>query len=387
MIKLFKEHKFSLLGITLIFFLVSTPSLAANCKRESGSVHIPYAEFPNETPIVGVNNGNFPYPVNQVSASFRTATNPTNSANWRLKCVGPVTVMPVLSPIRSLEPRYLSTHPNLQRTLTVGKYYYGAEVTYTSPIGETQYFGGKAGSKTEMNTFYMALDATESNPVYLTLDDFNITSAVMYGYQTDEYRTATNWGWGGTMEYVYFYFADGLVSTKPTNNVFTIFYSLRSVEFLIKTCNIQAGDKFKTVNMGTVTSRDFSGTQVGSTTSPVQFDLQLNCQSGVNITYTIGPVHADTQTDPSNRLGLMKFTGGNAAEGFSLQLRALPFGQSSGTYIPVPFFQPISSGLKTKGSPSSDVLYFDARYYRTLPASQAKGGSANTATIINIDYQ
>ncbi|WP_193017377.1 fimbrial protein [Proteus sp. FME41] len=391
MIGLLKNFSFLSFCVAFILPLVSAPSLAANCKRESGSVIRPYAEFLNETPIPGVNNGNFPFPVNQVNASFRTATNPTNSANWRLKCTGPVTVMPVLIPIRNPETRYLSTHPNMQRTLTVGKYYYGAEVTYTSPLGETQYFLGKAGTRTEMNTFQLALNATEENPVYLTLDDFNISSAVMYGYQTDEYRTATNWGWGGTMEDVYFYFADGITDAKPKTHVFTVFYSLRSVSFLIKTCNIYTEDQFKNVNLGKVSSRDFSGSHVGSTTNPVPFDLRLNCQSGVSISYTVFPSQADNDADPSNQLGLIKLMGGNVAKGFSLQLRALPFGQSTGTYSPVPFFRPISSSSKTQGnanaSTSSDTLYFDARYYRTLPASQSTGGSANATAIISIDYQ
>ncbi|QIG04319.1 fimbrial protein [Proteus sp. ZN5] len=389
---LLKNISFLSFCIAFLLPFISTSSFAANCKRESGSIFRPYAEFPNGTPIPGVNNGNYPFPVNQVNASFRTAENTTNAANWRMKCTGPVTVMPVLVPIRSLEPRYSSTHPNLQRTLTLGKFYYGAEVTYTSPLGETQYFTGKALSKTEMTPFPLALDATASNPVYLTLDDFNISSAVMYGYQTDEYSRETNWGWGGTMEDIYFYFADGVNPIKkPSDHLFTIFYSLRSVSFLINTCNIYTEDKFKNVNLGRVSNRDFSGPYVGSTTNPVQFDLRLNCQSGVRVSYTIFPSQADNEADPSNQLGLIKLTPGNAAKGYSLQLRSLPFGQSTGNYIPVPFFQPINSPSKTKGDAnavtSSDRIYFDASYYRTLPASQSTGGSANATAIISIDYQ
>jgi type 1 fimbria pilin len=123
------------------------------------------------------------------------------------------------------------------------------------------------------------------------------------------------------------------------------------------------------VPMGDVGRSTFTG--VGTTGTPVQFFISLNCDAGTRINFKI-----DATADSSGAPGVMAINTsapGNAASGVGIKLT-----RSS---VPVSFGTTILAGV----SPNNGMYYIPiiAQYYQTLPnitAGQANGTATFTMT-------
>lgn len=378
-------HKIFICLISLNGLSIFNQAHALSCTRKSGSEVNPAVEIGTATNLVGVNNGIYPAPVNFALANITTAPYGGNAPGWGLICTAPIIVTPRLRMQRNPDTQFPG-YPYLQDTNNTP--FYSIEMSYTTPSGELMHFGQvPSGQFVNGASFILAENATPENPVEINLRSLNINTVTLQGYQTAAAtRANTRWGIRGTLNYIYFNFADRdapTVSPLEENVRFFIY----EIAFAVKTCAIDSSDRNKTVNLGEKTGRDFSSTTVGAVSNSTAFRIALRCETGAAVTYRVNTTTPDTTADPSNTQGLIKFNGTNAATGYALQLRAAPFQQSDSNLTPVKFGVGVSSVNTASGNISNDFIDFDARYYRTLPSSQSSPGTANATVTIDVNYQ
>jgi len=366
--------------IMLISTIVSTAE--ARCTRTSGNdIDIQVPTPPN---IVSINDGIYPVLMN-------TSTGVINT-QMTMTCTGPVEVTPKLRMVRNPITTFGDGYPHLQDLNHLP--FFAFEMSYTSPNGEVLWFGGQnAGSSKNGTPFRLAEGATVANPVTITQNDFNLQSIVFNGYQVDNgVAQQYNYGHGGELNDIYFDFVDYESSNLTPYTPFRRAYIyVSSVNFTVNTCAVLPSDVYKNVLLGRKSANDFSSAEVGGVTPSVPFTLQLRCVPGMAVKYRINAT-PDTISDPSNSLGLISLSGASPASGFAIQLRAQPFKQINDAYTPVSFSQIVTSEALTTGRAVGvpgipDYLAFDARYYRTAPASEAQAGSANATATIDFIYQ
>jgi len=367
--------------VMMISTLVSTAE--ARCTRVSGNeIDV---QMPTPAAIVSINDGIYPVLMNTSLGVIDT--------QMTLTCTAPVEVTPRLRNVRNPITSFGDGYPHLQDLNNLP--FFAFEMSYTSPNGEVLWFGGQnSGSFKTGTPFRMAEGATVANPVTITQNDFNLQSIVFNGYQVGNgVARRFNYGRGGELNDIYFDFLDYETPNASTYTPFSRAYIyVSSVNFTVNTCAITPDDIYKNVFLGTRGAKDFSSADIGGVTPSVPFTLKLRCVPGTALQYNVNTATPDTENDPSNSLGLIKLAGANPASGFAVQLRAQPFKQLNAAYVPVSFNQTVTSVELTEGNTAGntapvDFLSFDARYYRTLPASQAQAGSANATATIDIIYQ
>ena len=370
------------LGLVSTICAVNTANANLSCTWKPGSEANPSVEIGSATNLVGVNNGQYPSPVNFALANITTAPYGGAAPQWGMICTAPIKVTPRLFMVRSPDTRF-SGYPYLQDTNNTP--FYSIEMAYTTPNGEKLNFGQVAAGQSVYGTpFILAEHATPANPVEINLRSLNINSVSLQGYQTGPAtRSSTVWGTGGTLNDIFFNFIDRDATQLSSLNV-NVRLFIYEIGFTVKTCAVESGDRNKTISLGEKSGQDFSGSSVGGVTNSVNFKISLKCQQGAAVTYKIDTSTPDT-SNPTQ--GLIQLTGSDAAIGYALQLRSLPFQQSSGNYEPVKFGVNVPATTAATGNISSDFINFDARYYRTLPISQAKPGTANATATIEVNYQ
>lgn len=337
--------------------------------------------------LVAVNNGVYPSPVNFALANITTRPyGGEDPATRAIICTRPVLVTPRLRMTRNPDNRFFG-YPYLQDTNHAN--YFSFEMTYTTPTGEWLPFGELNANAERIGTpFLLGENASPSNPVEINLRTLNVNAVTFQGYQTAPavQGSTTTWGTGGTLNYIYFDFAD---QATPNNrvNAFRVRFYIHHVTFAVKTCAIDSLNRNMTVNLGEKSEREFSSTNIGGFSNSKNFKLALRCAAGAAVTYRVNTATPDTVADSGNTQGLIKFNSANAATGYALQLRAAPFQQSNGNLTPVRFGQGVTAPTTAVGNTSSDFIEFDARYYRTAPSSQATPGTANATITIDVNYQ
>ncbi|MCW8114253.1 fimbrial protein [Yersinia intermedia] len=394
LISMGNKRMMGIVVIMLLSGLLSPQALAARaCVWTSGIPAIsPYVEVPSANGIIGVNDGKYPSPTN---STYATPSSNTNSAAWSMRCTAPVSVTPVLQTHLVPDPRFSNSGwPNMQRTTAYGSgnYYYSVEMWYDSPAGDKVWFTGNAGTNTLGAPFILAANATPTNPVMIRMQDFGIQNVGLQGYQTaNAVPGSFVWGTGGLLHYMRFRMVNYTSTDLTAYDDFFFSLYIDHVNFSVRTCGIVSGDLYKMVNLGNRVSSDFSSQNVGATTTPVPFKIGLRCLPNTAVTYRVSTNLPDTVNDPNNTLGLIALSGDNVAQGFSLQLKSMPFRQTSGQYLPVIFGMTNTSATLAHGDAvgnvTSDVIQFTANYYRTTNAQNSRSGTANATATIDINYQ
>lgn len=380
----------------LLFILINTMSVnaaIAGCTRISGTT---YLEVPSEDGIIAVNDGKYPSPTNGTFVNLSGYNGA--AAQWSMICDAPVKVTPTLRTFRYPDARFTNAgYPHMQTSTAgegnygFGKGYYSMEMWYTNQDDSRTWFDGRSGNTQQAPSFIVAKDATKENPVTVTLSDLNVDRIGYQGYQVADAINGTfSWGTGGILHYIRFLFSDAATNNTIRNTGWFTLY-IDHVNFAVRTCAIVSDDLYKTVQLGDKNGRDFSNNSIGGVTNSVDFMIRLRCLPNTTVSYRINTSTPDTEADPSNMLGLIKLQATNAAQGFAVQLRALPFKQNNGAFIPVSFGKNMTSTITATGDAvgnvTTDFIKFDARYYRTKPASEATSGTANATATIDINYQ
>jgi hypothetical protein len=396
LISIGNKRMMGIVVIMLLSGLLSPQALAVRaCLWTPGIPTIsPLVEVPSANGIIGVNDGKYPSPTN---STYATPSSNTNSAAWSMTCTAPVRVTPVLITHLGPDPQFSNSGwPNMQMTTAYnsvgGNYYYSAEMWYNSPAGDKVWFTGNTGTNTLGAPFILAANATPTNPVVIRMQDFGIQNVGFQGYQRGNAAPGSFvWGAGGTLHFMQFKMVNYTSTDLFPYDDFRFSLYVDHVNVSVRTCGIVSGDLYKMVNLGNRVSSDFSSQNVGATTTPVPFKIGLRCLPNTAVTYRVNTNLPDTVNDPNNALGLIALSGDNVAQGFSLQLKSLPFRQTSGQYQPVIFGMTKTSATLAHGDAvgnvTSDVIQFTANYYRTTNAQNSRSGTANATATIDINYQ
>lgn len=137
---------------------------------------------------------------------------------------------------------------------------------------------------------------------------------------------------------------------------------------------ITAGCTVKTlsqnVSLGEMSTADFKGT--GSTGPEKAFQINFNCPSAVDYSFSIAPGAAGSHNDNSGILNIA--SGSLAASGVGIQVL-----QNSS---PVPLNSTVSAGKTNAGTDT--ILNLSARYIQT--AGTITGGQADSSAVVTINY-
>ena len=350
-----KRNKTSLIfwGLVGTTVLSIDTAEAFSCTWKSGSEHNPSVEIGTATNLVGVNNDQYPAPVNFSLANITTAPYGGAAPQWGLICTAPIKVTPRLQMVRNPDKRFPG-YPYLQDTNNTS--FYSIEMAYTTPTGEVLHFGQVGHGQSVSGTpFILAENASPTNPVEINLSTLNVNSVSLQGYQTGPAtRASTVWGTGGTLNDIYFNFVD---RDSPQSNSLDVNVRLfiYEIAFSVKTCAVESADRYKTIDLGEKSGFDFTSSAVGGVTNSVNFKIGLRCQTGAAVTYKID---TNTPETSNSSQGLIQLTGSDAAKGYALQLRSLPFQQSNGNYEPVQFGVMTNGVANAVGEVSSDFINF-----------------------------